>query len=317
MKALPVTFTPYFKKVVWGGEKICKYKKIPTPFPNIGESWEISNLPGYETVVAAGPYKGWTISQLIKEFGKAFLGEKVEKKYNDTFPLLIKIIDAKENLSVQVHPDDKLAKMRHNSLGKTEMWYILQSDPGSKIFAGLKNKLSPEIFQEKVEGDFINSLSCYDSKSGDVFFLPSGQVHAIGSGNLLIEIQESSDITYRIYDYNRLDSNGKKRELHIALAKEAIDFETPFTCKLPDESGGKREIVKCPHFSISKFELRGAETLQLDSLSFEILICLEGDADLMYKEGKSKISKAQTVLFPACMEEVKIKGKGIFLKCKV
>ena len=317
MKALPVTFTPYFKKVVWGGDKICRFKRIPQPFSNIGESWEISGLPGHETLVDSGPYKGWTISRLIKEFDKDFLGEKVKKKYNNIFPLLIKIIDAKENLSVQVHPDDDLAKKRHNSLGKTEMWYILQSDPDAKIFAGLKNKITPDNFQEKINGDFIENLSCYNSQSGDVFFLPSGQVHAIGSGNLLIEIQESSDITYRIYDYNRLDSNGEKRELHTSFAKDAIDYDTSFVCKLPTDSINNSEIVNCSHFSISKFEIKGKKNLKLDPLSFEILICLEGKAELSYKEGNSQIYCGNTVLFPACMEEIEMNGKGKFLKCKV
>ena len=209
IERVPIRFAPYLKSVIWGGDKICSYKGIVQHEPRIGESWEISSVPGHESIVCEGKYEGRSIVDLIDEFGPELLGEKVFSKFHGKFPLLIKFIDAADNLSVQVHPDDELALKRHNSLGKTEMWYIVDSEPKAKIYAGLNKLISPEEYVRLVEdGEFESALATHDSHTGDVFFLPAGRVHAIGAGNLLAEIQESSDITYRIFDYNRRDASG-------------------------------------------------------------------------------------------------------------
>lgn len=316
----PIVFAPYLKSVIWGGNKICAYKGIEQLESNIGESWEISAVPGHESVVAEGVYKGLNLVELIQRFGAELLGDEVMKRYDGKFPLLIKLIDANDNLSVQVHPDDALAMQRHNSLGKTEMWYIIQADKGAKIYAGLNVEMSPEDYVKRVaEGTFAETLATHDSEAGDVFFLPAGRVHAIGAGNLLAEIQESSDITYRIYDYDRRDANGNARELHTAQAKDAIDYTVYDEYKSPRASAGEVdcEIVKCSHFTTDRVLLDGKLDLNFDASSFTVLMCLEGDVELSYSAGKMRIAAGQTVLLPAAMKTLSMSGKGLLLKSRV
>lgn len=312
----PIIFTPYLKSVIWGGNKICKYKGIPQAEPNIGESWEISAVPGHESIVAEGSYKGMTITELINRFGAELLGEKVVQRYNGKFPLLIKIIDAADNLSVQVHPDDHLAKKRHNSLGKTEMWYIIQSDKGAKIYAGLNTAMTPDDYIKRVaDGTFAETLAVHDSHSDDVFFLPAGRVHAIGAGNLLAEIQESSDITYRIYDYNRRDASGNTRELHTDMAKDAIDYTVHDEYKNPPVPTDimNCEIVACDHFTTSRILLAGELSLDLNYSSFTVVMCLEGTATLKYADGELVFPSGHTALLPAVMTDISLSGMAKLL----
>ena len=312
----PLRFKPYLKSVIWGGDKICRYKKIEQPEPNIGESWEISAVPGHESVVAEGTYKGRTLIDLIAEFGSELLGESVMSRYNRKFPLLIKIIDANDNLSVQVHPDDALAKERHDSLGKTEMWYIINSDENAKIYSGLNREISADEYEEHIKrGDFESLLAVHDSKPGDVFFLPAGRVHAIGAGNLLAEIQESSDITYRIYDYNRRDASGKERELHTELAKDAIDYKfyKNYKSEPIPESSDDYEIAGCKHFKTRRLLVKGEKKLPLTPHSFTVLICVKGEVELEYEKGSRLLTEGHSLLLPAAMKEVKIKGVATLL----
>ena len=210
----PFKFTPYLKSVIWGGERIAALKNIETDLTDIGESWEISGVQGNETVVSEGADKGLKLSELIAKYGARLVGEDVYARYGTEFPLLVKIIDARRDLSVQVHPDDKLAAQRHGCAGKTEMWYILATEPDAKIYAGLSRQLDPETYRRDVENKTImNDITAHDSHPGDIFFLPAGRVHAIGAGNLLLEIQQPRDITYRIYEYDRRDANGNPRML--------------------------------------------------------------------------------------------------------
>lgn len=316
----PIVFTPYLKSVIWGGNKICAYKGIEQPEPNIGESWEISAVPGHESIVAEGAYKGASLLQLIQRFGAELLGDKVMKRYNGAFPLLIKLIDANDNLSVQVHPDDALAQQRHNSLGKAEMWYIIQADKDAKIYAGLKTQMSPEDYVKRVaEGTFAETVATHDSEAGDIFFLPAGRVHAIGAGNLLAEIQESSDITYRIYDYNRRDANGNTRELHTEQAKDAIDYTVTSEYKSPRAAADVAdcEIANCEHFVTNRVLLDGEMTMEFDTSSFTVIMCLEGNAVLKYPAGEMTITAGQTVLLPAAMTSLSAIGKGLLLKTRV
>lgn len=316
IKQQPIVFSPYLKTVIWGGNKICAYKGIPQEEDNIGESWEISAVPGHVSVVKEGPYSGKSLTDLINEFGEQLLGAKVVKKYGMTFPLLIKIIDAADNLSVQVHPDDELAGKRHNSLGKTEMWYIIGTDEGAKIYAGLNTEMTPDQYIERVKnGTFAETLAVHDSKPGDVFFLPAGRVHAIGAGNLLAEIQESSDITYRIYDYDRRDANGNPRELHTEQAKDAIDFKVyeNYKGEAPDANEKQAELARCEHFITDRLNIDGEYAVDLDTDSFHVLIAIDGDITLVYPEGSMKLAAGTTALLPAALKTITLKGKGTVL----
>lgn len=314
----PLKFVPYLKDVIWGGNKICAYKGIAQTKPNIGESWEISAVPGHESVVSEGEYKGQSLTDLIARFGAELLGDKVMEHYDGKFPLLIKLIDAADNLSVQVHPDDALAQQRHNSLGKTEMWYIIQADKDAKIFAGLNTEMTPEDYVNRVAaGTFAETLAVHKSNPGDVFFLPAGRVHAIGAGNLLAEIQESSDITYRIYDYDRRDAAGNPRELHTEQAKDAIDYTIHSEYKNPPVPADVAdcEIVKCDHFTTNRILLNGEQQLSLTSSSFTVIICLEGEVTLKYPAGEMTVTAGNTVLVPAAMTDLVASGKATLLVC--
>lgn len=316
----PLHFAPYLKSVIWGGEQIAPYKGIETSQHEIGESWEISGVPGHVSVVDRGPLKGKTLSELIDIYGADLVGADVYKKYGKEFPLLIKIIDAKADLSVQVHPDDELAHKRHNCPGKTEMWYIMKTAPGAKIYAGLKEKITPDEYERRVaDNSIMDVIAAYDSAPGDVFFLPAGRIHAIGAGNLLAEIQETSDITYRIYDYDRRGADGKPRELHTEQARDAIDYTVyPDYRNAPVSSLEKEaDLVNCSHFDVRRILLDGISEQQMNHTrrSFMIVMCLEGSAVLSYSDGKTvEISRGETLLFPAVLGNLKASGKGLLLQ---
>ena len=312
----PIRFVPYLKSVIWGGEKICRYKGIEQTEEKIGESWEISVVPGHESVVSEGPYKGMRITELIECFGPELLGRDVFDRYDGKFPLLVKLIDANDNLSVQVHPDDDLARERHDSLGKTEMWYIIDADKGAKIYSGLNRELTPDEYVRMVEDNTIEqALAVHDSHPGDVFFLPAGRVHAIGAGNLLAEIQESSDITYRIYDYDRRDAQGNPRELHTEQAKDAIDytFYEEYKSAPADPSVADAVIAECGHFKVDRLLLDGEMTLTLTDSSFTVLMCLDGEAVIGYGTDFMPLKPGETLLIPAALTSFTLKGKATLL----
>ncbi|MCM1519946.1 MAG: mannose-6-phosphate isomerase [Lachnoclostridium sp.] len=309
----PILFTPYFKNVLWGGNKICQYKGISQQGECIGESWEISSLPGYVSVVKSGRYKGLSLNELIDRFGEQLLGDRVYAKYSGKFPLLVKLIDASDNLSIQVHPNDELAKERHNCMGKTEMWYIISTDKDSRIYAGLSRQITPDEYEKKVaDGSFTDVITIHGSKPGDFYFLPAGCVHAIGTGNFLAEIQESSDITYRIFDYNRKDKNGNLRELHTSLAKDAIDY-TVRNHKIEPKPDGSGAIVACEHFNVKKVIVDGEIVLKFKPDSFTVIMCIEGDITYSTEEGICSLAKGHTILLPATMTEFTVTGKATLL----
>ncbi|MCM1310177.1 MAG: class I mannose-6-phosphate isomerase [Bacteroides sp.] len=296
----PVRFTPYLKTVIWGGNKIAQYKGLDTDQKNIGESWEVSAIPNHVSVVADGPYKGKTLTELINLLGAELVGEENFKKYGSTFPLLIKIIDANENLSVQVHPDDDLALKRHNAPGKTEMWNIIASKPDAKVYVGLSRQITPEEYAQRVaDNTIMDAVAQYDTAPGDVFFLPAGRIHAIGAGNLLAEIQQTSDITYRIYDYERRDSDGNTRELHTDLAREAIDYTVSPTNKI-NPTGSL--LADCEYFIVHRITEGGALPHIRDS--FTVVMCLSGEAEIGYPGGSLTIRQGQTYIFPASMRQL-------------
>lgn len=320
IKKVPIVFEPYLKSVIWGGNKICDYKGLKQEEEKIGESWEISAVPGHVSVVADGDYAGLSLDDLIERFGVQLLGEKVDRDFNGKFPLLFKLIDANDNLSIQVHPDDALAMKRHNSLGKTEMWYIISTEKDAKIYSGLSRSITPDEYETKVaDGSFTDVIATHSSSPGDVFFLPAGRVHAIGAGNLLAEIQESSDITYRIFDYNRRDANGKTRELHTELAKDAIDYTVYDNYKTPSPASDitNAELVDCDYFRINRVVVRNETELRFSTDSFTVIMCLEGELMLKYPEGEMKIEAAHTVLLPAALSSVDVSGNAKILTIQV
>lgn len=319
IKREPIRFVPYLKSVIWGGERICRFKGIEQTEANIGESWEISAVPGHESVVAEGPYKGMNITELISCFGPELLGTAVFARYEGKFPLLVKFIDANDNLSVQVHPDDELAKERHGSLGKTEMWYIIDADEGARIYSGFNRKMTSDEYVTMVADNTIGeALAVHESHAGDVFFLPAGRVHAIGAGNLLAEIQESSDITYRIYDYDRRDAQGNPRELHTQQARDAIDytFHEDYRTVPADPSVEDAVIVECGHFTVCRLLLDGELKKEYDEGSFTVLMCLEGEAEVVYDEGSMSMRAGETLLLPAALTSVCLRGHATLLSAR-
>jgi len=300
----PLKFEPILKEIIWGGDEICRFKNLFPRRSGVGESWEISHVKNNVSIVANGELKGKSLEELIDIYGEKLVGGKVLERFGTTFPLLIKFIDARTPLSVQVHPNDSLAKQRHNSFGKTEMWYVVRATQGAYLYSGFARSMTPEEYVSSLEDDtFIDYLQRHEVTSGDVFFLPAGRVHAIGAGCFIAEIQQTSDITYRIYDYNRKDANGNPRELHTELAKDAIDYEVYPNYK-SDYIPGQRPVqtlVSCPYFTTNLIEGKKGDVIQAAHPdSFSIYIGLEGNTQLTDANGYSiELRQGETVLFPA------------------
>jgi len=300
----PLKFDPILKEILWGGDEICRFKNLYPRRSGIGESWELSHVKNNVSIVANGELKGKSLEELIEIYREKLLGEKVIERFGTTFPLLIKFIDARQPLSVQVHPNDLLAKQRHNSFGKTEMWYVVKAAPGAYLYSGFAKSMTPDEYIKSIESDtFIDYLQRHDVKAGDVFFLPAGRVHAIGAGCFIAEIQQTSDITYRIYDYNRKDANGNPRELHTELAKDVIDYKIYPDYRLNYLPGQQPvlPLVSCPYFTTNLIEGKKGDTVQTSRKnSFSIYICLKGNILLTDCNGCSiEIRQGETVLLPA------------------
>lgn len=312
----PLHFTPYLKSVIWGGERIAPFKGIVTDQTQIGESWEISAVPGHVSVVDRGPLAGQSLTELIDTYGADLVGRHIYERYGSAFPLLIKLIDAKADLSVQVHPDDTLAQARHNSPGKTEMWHIIDTDPDAKIYAGLNTSITPDDYERRVaDNTIMDVIAAYDSAPGQTYFLPAGRIHAIGAGNLLAEIQQTSDITYRIYDYDRRDKDGNPRELHTDQAKDAIDYTV-----YPDyQSHPEGDLLaQCQYFDTRRLSLNSSDTpepIANPRGSFTIIMCLDGQAEIIDNtDGRSfPVTRGETLLFPAVMTSLSARGTATLL----
>ena len=239
----PLKFHPILKQTLWGGERIIPYKELASGLSRVGESWELSGMPGSESVVAEGPWAGSTLSELIGRFGAELLGKANYARFGQEFPLLVKFIDAREDLSIQVHPDDELARKRHGKSGKCEMWYVLEAEPGASLLTGFSRPIAPAEYERRVADNTLTDvLNRQAIASGDVFYLPAGRVHSIGKGSFIVEIQQSSDITYRIYDFDRRDAAGNSRELHTELAREAIDFESSENSRITYAPENNQEV---------------------------------------------------------------------------
>lgn len=304
----PLKFNPILKSVVWGGEKIAPFKGIETEQHNIGESWELSGVKDNESVIANGPLAGKNIAELCEEYKGELLGEKVYAKTGAEFPLLIKFIDARDDLSIQVHPNDELAAVRHNgSKGKTEMWYVVQADENAHLMSGLSSAITPDEYAARIADNTITDvLHDYNVEKGDIFFLPAGRIHSIGTGCFIAEIQQTSNITYRIYDFGRVGLDGKPRELHTELSKAAIDYSVldDYKTHYTEKKNEENEVVSCEYFTTSLYDLSEPFTRDMSDLdSFMIVICTEGKGTLADNNGNSvDIKQGETVLLPASVK---------------
>lgn len=314
-----IKFKPQLKQVLWGGEKIIPFKQLDDHLSQVGESWEISGVKGSESIATTTAYEGKDINSLVAQYQADLIGEENYARFGNEFPLLIKFIDARDQLSIQVHPDDAKAKARGKSKGKTEMWYIMESEPDARLRSGLKQVITPEEYAHLVETNQITGvLAEYNVKEGDVFFLPAGRIHSIGTGCFLAEIQQTSDVTYRIYDFKRQDAQGNYRELHTEEAAECIDYSVLPDYRTAYEARKNEgvELVSCPYFTTSVYDLDEEMVLDYSELdSFVILIALKGSATITDETGKETSLRAgETVLIPAKNTLVKISGNIKFLE---
>ena len=315
-------FNPLLKSILWGGEKIVPFKHLTSDQKQVGESWEISGVKGNESVVSNGEYKGWTLNKLVETLKDKLVGKENYERFGNEFPLLVKFIDAREQLSIQVHPTDEQAQAQGLGRGKTEMWYVMESDADASLRSGLKQQITPEQYKEMVENDTITeALSEYPVKEGDVFFLPAGRIHSIGAGCFLAEIQETSDVTYRIYDFKRQDAEANYRQLHTKEAAECIDYTVypDYRTQYEARQNEPVELVSCPYFTTSVYDLTEPMTLDYSDLdSFVIFVGLKGEGEITDAEGNTISFRAgESVLLPATATTVKVSGTVKFLESYV
>jgi len=315
MKLYPLKFKPILKSIIWGGDEICKFKNITPVQDGIGESWEVSGVEGNISVVANGELENKSLDEIISIYKEKLVGTKNYETFGTKFPLLIKFIDARDDLSIQVHPDDELAKKRHNSFGKTEMWYVINAAPEAFLYSGFQKQMTPESYVKSIEDNtFISYLAKHDVKKGDVFFLPAGRVHAIGAGTFIAEIQQTSNITYRIYDYKRTDANGNERELHTELAKDAIDYKLYDNYQVEYTRKENRPVLleSCKYFTTNLLEVTKDITRDYSEIdSFVIYICMGGACNIRDNKGNDLyIKQGETVLIPADTEDILISPDG-------
>ena len=307
----PLKFKTIFKDKIWGGEKIKTFLgKDFSPLPNCGETWEISGVKSDVSVIANGPLHGISLADLLSDEKEKLVGEKVYERFGNDFPLLIKFIDANDDLSIQVHPNDELAKKRHNSFGKTEMWYVIQADEGASLISGFNQNINEAAYLEKFNsGNLSDILNEEVAEAGDVFFLPAGRVHTIGKGLLIAEIQQTSDITYRIYDFDRVDDKGNKRELHVEEALAAIDYQfyDSYKTQYQPKKNEVVELVACKYFTTNVLDFTENIIKDYSHLdSFVIHICLEGSYILKYGIEELPVNMGDCILIPATTNKVEL-----------
>lgn len=305
----PLKFIPILKPKVWGGDRLFEVLDKKQSEELIGESWELSGVPDNVSVVANGSLHGKDLNDLIDTYGPALLGNRVMAEYGNEFPLLFKFIDARQDLSVQLHPDDELARERHDSFGKTEMWYIVDTDPEARLIIGFDREMDKAQYESHLaEGSLVSVLNSEEINPGDAYFIAPGTVHAIGGGTLLAEIQQTSDITYRIYDWDRPDVNGSMRELHTELALDAINYKG-VNAKLQyrDIENDIVQICRSDYFETNKLKLTEPLKRNRASLdSFSVYMCLEGEALIESESGIVPLQKGESVLIPACIDTINV-----------
>ncbi|QWX84440.1 class I mannose-6-phosphate isomerase [Cellulophaga sp. HaHaR_3_176] len=313
----PLKFNPILKERLWGGSKLGDIFGKPIENDITGESWEVSTVKGDISVVANGAIAGTSLQELIDNDAEGFLGKSVVERFGKEFPILIKFIDAKQDLSIQLHPNDELAKKRHDSFGKTEMWYIMDADKDANLIVGFNKTVTKNEYQKSIENDMLLDLLNYEEvKEGDTFFINTGKIHAIGAGVVLAEIQQTSDVTYRVFDFNRKDKNGNLRELHTDMALDAMDYEKKDDFKVAYSKQNNRvnDMVDCPYFKTNYIDL--TEDLEQNITtrdSFTIYMCVSGQAIIVNEDGETTVKKGETVLVPANSNKVILKTKGVTL----
>lgn len=316
MKAL--RFKPVLKQTIWGGDKIAPFKHIETALRNVGESWEISGVPGNETVVDSGEFAGKKLSEVVDELKGKLVGEGNYVRFGSEFPLLIKFIDANAPLSIQVHPNDETARKLGYERGKSEMWYIMESDPDASLMVGLKKAITPEEYKKMVDDDtIVDALGHYDVKEGDCFYLPAGRIHTIGKGCFLCEIQQTSDVTFRIYDFKRKDKDGNYRQLHTSEAAQSIDYhvEPNYRTEYVPQKNRGVSLVQCRNFKTFVYDINSPLTLDVSALdSFVIAIVIKGEGKITDDEGNvERVEAGTSLLFPATTASLKAEGEMKFL----
>lgn len=316
MKLYPLQFRPILKERIWGGTKLKTILNKPITSDRTGESWEISTVEGDVSVVSNGDLAGKSLNDLILSIPEDMLGAEVYKRFGKQFPLLFKYLDAREDLSIQVHPNDELANKRHNSFGKTEMWYVMQADEKAKVIVGFKeNSNAGEYLENLKSKTLLSILDSIETKMGDVFFLETGTVHAIGAGLVIAEIQQTSDITYRLYDFDRVDAAGNQRELHVDLALDAINYNKVDTHKKYNTAlNQSNTVVNCPYFTTNFIPLDGKIQFDKTGSSFTVFMCVDGSFELEYEGSNYHYMKGDTVLIPAALKTFIISGKASVLE---
>jgi mannose-6-phosphate isomerase len=318
MNFYPLTFEPIYKKKIWGGRKLAEVFKRELPGNKIGESWELAAHPNGTSIVNNGPLKGTSLRDLVQKFPLQVIGNEHQEVSKKGFPLLIKFLDASDRLSVQVHPDDHYSGLVEGEQGKTEMWYIINAEPGARLVYGVKPGISKERFADALQkGQLESCLNEIEVKKGEVYFIPAGTVHAIMEGILIAEIQQNSDTTYRVYDWNRPGKDGNPRPLHIKQALEVINFSQENGNNLPlvvnNKDYLKEYLTICPYFAVELFKLSGEIPLYPDGERFYILISLAGQGEIICNDINLEIKPGMTILLPAVLEEVIIRGKLQFI----
>jgi len=309
MNFYPLLFEPNFHEAVWGGNNLRTYKGLESSDESIGESWEVSTVPTSTSIISNGEWKGKDLISVIKEYPEEILGKAVNDNYQGKLPLLVKFIDANKDLSIQVHPNDEMAMREHGKMGKSEMWYIIKAEEGAHLYAGFRKEITPEEYQRRItDGTITKVLAEHKVKAGDVFYLPAGRIHAICGGIMLAEVQQSSDITYRIFDYNRPGLDGKPRELHTELAAKALDYhvESSYRTEYTNTDNTAVQIIDSPYFDVRVMEISKPfhrNLLKYDS--FIITMCIEGDCIIKVRSTEQEINlkEGNSTLIPAVIAD--------------
>lgn len=305
----PIKFKPILKERIWGGNKLKMLFHKHSDIENVGESWELSDVDGDISIVANGVLKGKTLKELLVEYKGALVGDKIYSKFGNKFPLLIKFIDAKKDLSIQLHPNDTLAKERHNSFGKTEMWYVMDAEDDANLIVDFKPGITADTYLQNLKNKTLPSILNFEKvEKGDTYFIEVGRVHAIGAGVLLAEIQQTSDITYRIYDWDRVDANGNSRELHTELAMDAIDFnmDKNFKAEYSKVDNETNSMVSCPYFTTGYLPVTKTISKNNKQDSFLIYMCMSGQVTISGNKLNTSLKTGETVLIPASVKDITI-----------
>ena len=318
----PVKLIPPVKDYIWGGTKLKEEYSIQTDLPKAAEAWMLSCHRDGASIVSGGGYDGQTLEAVIEQEGKGILGKNADRF--DYFPVLIKLIDARDNLSVQVHPDNEYARIHEGEYGKTEAWYILECEEGASLIYGFKRPISKEEMRDRIEKNtLLEVVNQVPVRRGDLFFIESGTLHAIGKGILLAEVQQNSNTTYRVYDYGRIGADGKPRALHVEKALDVTRCEPPAHPVGPAEKPERFEWgtstlqASCEFFTFRTLDLHGAASFEADSSSFISLVVLDGDGTLTFEGGKIELRKGESIFIPAGTGAYTLSGALQVLETKV